>query len=162
MQYFHNDYNEACHPAVLKKMQENMGKQMTGYGEDTACASAADMIRRLCKNDALAVHFLVGGTQANLTVIAAALRAHQSVLSAASAHIHVHETGAIEATGHTEFQRRKNHRRTNSECHAGASYGPHPGAHTETEVGLYFQPNGTWYDLQPSGASGDFRCLQGI
>lgn len=100
MQYFHNDYNEACHPAVLKKMQENMGKQMTGYGEDTACASAADMIRRLCKNDALAVHFLVGGTQANLTVIAAALRAHQSVLSAASAHIHVHETGAIEATGH--------------------------------------------------------------
>lgn len=100
MQYFHNDYNEACHPAILKKMQENMGKQMAGYGEDTACQSAAAMIRRLCKNDALAVHFLVGGTQANLTVIAAALRAHQAVLSATSAHIHVHETGAIEATGH--------------------------------------------------------------
>lgn len=100
MQYFHNDYNEACHPAVLKKMQENMGKQMSGYGEDSACESAAAIIRRLCNKDSLAVHFLVGGTQANLTVIAAALRAHQSVLCAASAHIHAHETGAIEATGH--------------------------------------------------------------
>lgn len=100
MQYFHNDYNEACHPAVLRKMQENMGEQMGGYGEDTACENAAAIIRRLCENGALAVHFLVGGTQANLTVIAAALRPHQAALSAATAHINVHETGAIEATGH--------------------------------------------------------------
>lgn len=100
MQYFHNDYNEACHPAVLKKMQENMGKQMVGYGEDTACQAAADRIRRLCENDDLAVHFLVGGTQANLTVIAAALRTHQAVLCASTGHIFAHETGAIEATGH--------------------------------------------------------------
>lgn len=100
MQLFHNDYNEACHPAVLKKMQENMGKQMGGYGEDTACENAAAIIRTLCCNDNLAVHFLVGGTQANLTVIAAALRPYQAALSAATAHINVHETGAIEATGH--------------------------------------------------------------
>lgn len=100
MQYFHNDYNEACHPAVLMKMQENIGKQMGGYGEDTACEKAASMIRKSCGDDSLAVHFLVGGTQANLTVIAAALRPHQAALSAATAHINVHETGAIEATGH--------------------------------------------------------------
>lgn len=100
MYYFHNDYNEACHPAVLKKMQENMGVQMGGYGEDTACEKAASMIRTVCRNDHLAVHFLVGGTQANLTVIAAALRPHQAALGANSAHINVHETGAIEATGH--------------------------------------------------------------
>ena len=100
MQYFHNDYNEACHPAILRKMQENMGKQMGGYGEDTACEHAAELIRRLCKNDALSVHFLVGGTQANLTVIAASLRPHQAAIGAQTAHINVHETGAIEATGH--------------------------------------------------------------
>lgn len=100
MHYFHNDYNEACHPAVMEKMQENMGMQMGGYGEDTSCEKAAAMIRRLCKNDRLSVHFLVGGTQANLTVIAAALRPHQAVLGANSAHINVHETGAVEATGH--------------------------------------------------------------
>ena len=100
MQYFHNDYNEMCHPAVLAKMKENMGKQMGGYGEDTACGKAADMIRNACGDNSLAVHFLVGGTQTNLTVIAAALRPHQAALGAQTAHINVHETGAIEATGH--------------------------------------------------------------
>ena len=100
MQFFHNDYNEACHPAVLEKLQDNLGKQMGGYGVDTACNHAAEMIRNLCKNDNLAVHFLVGGTQTNLTVIAAALRPHQAAIGAQTAHINVHETGAIEATGH--------------------------------------------------------------
>ena len=100
MYYFHNDYNEACHPAVLKKMQQSMGVQMGGYGEDTACAKAAERIKKACNNEQLAVHFLVGGTQANLTVIAAALRSHQAALGANTAHINVHETGAIEATGH--------------------------------------------------------------
>ena len=100
MLYFHNDYNEACHPAVLQKMKDNMGKQMGGYGEDTSCENAAAMIRKVCENDSLAVHFLVGGTQTNLTVIAAALRPHQAALGAETAHINVHETGAIEATGH--------------------------------------------------------------
>lgn len=100
MKYFHNDYNEACHPAILTKLQENIGKQMGGYSEDAACSHAADLIRKLCKDDDLAVHFLVGGTQANLTVIAASLRSYQAALGADTAHINVHETGAIEATGH--------------------------------------------------------------
>ena len=77
-----------------------MCKQMGGYGVDTSCRHAAEMIRRLCKKDDIAVHFLVGGTQTNLTVIAAALRPHQAALGADTAHINVHETGAIEATGH--------------------------------------------------------------
>lgn len=100
MYLFHNDYNEICHPNVLKKMQENIGVQMNGYGEDESCHRAACEIRRLCDRPDAAVHFLVGGTQTNLTVIAAALRPHQAVLAADCGHIHVHETGAIEATGH--------------------------------------------------------------
>lgn len=100
MRLFHNDYNEICHPAVLKKMQEISNLQMDGYGEDACCRSAADRIRRLCGRQDIGVHFLVGGTQANLTVIAAALRPHQAAIGAESAHIHVHETGAVEATGH--------------------------------------------------------------
>ena len=100
MQYFHNDYNECCHPTVLKKIQDNMGKQMGGYGEDTACEAAANLIRQACGNDQLAVHFIVGGTQTNLIVIAASLRPHHAALGAETAHINVHETGAIEATGH--------------------------------------------------------------
>ena len=58
------------------------------------------MIRKLCGSEALSVHFLVGGTQTNLTVIDAALRPHQAAVGAESAHINVHETGAVEATGH--------------------------------------------------------------
>ena len=100
MIYFNNDYSEVCHRRVLDKLVSTNMEQTPGYGEDAYCREAADHIRRLCENDALAVHFLVGGTQTNLTVIAAALRPHQGVLCAQSGHIHVHETGAVEATGH--------------------------------------------------------------
>lgn len=99
MYFFHNDYNEACHTAVLSKMAEGKSP-MPGYGMDQSCANAARLIREKCNNDNLSVHFLVGGTQTNMTVIASALRPHQAVIAADSGHIHVHETGAIEATGH--------------------------------------------------------------
>lgn len=100
MIYFNNDYSEGCHRQVLDKLIATNMEQTPGYGEDAYCREAADHIRRICENDALAVHFLVGGTQTNMTVIAAALRPHQGVISAQSGHIHVHETGAVEATGH--------------------------------------------------------------
>ena len=100
MYLFHNDYNECCHPHVLAKMQEFQQAQMPGYGCDSCCEKASASIRRLCDRDDIAVHFLVGGTQTNLTVISSALRPHQAVLGAQTAHINVHETGAIEATGH--------------------------------------------------------------
>lgn len=100
MIYFNNDYSEGCHERVLAKLIETNLEQTPGYGEDAYCRKAADKIRKLCSREDLAVHFLVGGTQANLTVIDAALRPHQGVLGAASAHINVHETGAVEATGH--------------------------------------------------------------
>lgn len=100
MIYFHNDYSEGCHPKVLERLIATNMEQTTGYGEDAYCAEAADRIRKLCRRDDLAVHFLIGGTQANLTVIAAALRPHQAALGPESAHINVHETGAVEATGH--------------------------------------------------------------
>lgn len=100
MYLFHNDYNEICHPAILERMRETANAQMNGYGEDECCGRAVDKIRRCCGREDLAVHFLVGGTQSNMIVIASALRPHQAVLAPASGHIHVHETAAIEATGH--------------------------------------------------------------
>jgi len=97
---FHNDYNQTCHPAILERLGQIAPCQVDGYGEDDFCRNAADLIRKACGNADLPVHFLSGGTQSNLTVIAAALRPHQGVITAQSGHIHVHETGAIEATGH--------------------------------------------------------------
>lgn len=100
MIYFNNDYAEGCHESVLQLLSATNLEQTSGYGCDPYCEKAAGIIRRLCENEQLSVHFLVGGTQANLTVIDAALRPHQGVIGAISAHIHVHEAGAIEATGH--------------------------------------------------------------
>ena len=97
---FHNDYSEGCHEKVLAALVKTNMEQTPGYSEDAYCARAAGKIRKCCGREDLAVHFLVGGTQANLTVIAAGLRPHQGVLGADSAHVNVHETGAIEATGH--------------------------------------------------------------
>lgn len=99
MIYFNNDYSEGCHEKVLEALIRTNMEQTLGYGEDEYCAAAADKIRKACDTDA-AVHFLVGGTQANLTVIDAALRPHQGALCPVSGHIAVHETGAVEATGH--------------------------------------------------------------
>ena len=100
MIYFNNDYSEGCHPEILKALAQTNFEQTIGYGMDGHCAAAAAKIRALCQDNTLAVHFLVGGTQANLTVIAAALRPHQGAIGADTAHINCHETGSIEATGH--------------------------------------------------------------
>ena len=100
MIYFNNDYSEGCHEKVLSRLVQTNLEQTLGYGEDEHCAHAAELIRKKCGRDDLAVHFLVGGTQANLTVIDAALRPHQGALGPDTAHINVHETGAVEATGH--------------------------------------------------------------
>ena len=74
MLYFNNDYSEGCHPRVLEYLTRTNMEQTPGYGTDDHCAAAAQKIRGLCGDDTLAVHFLVGGTQANFTLLAAALR----------------------------------------------------------------------------------------
>lgn len=97
---FECDYGEGAARPVLDLLQKTNLEQTPGYGEDAYCAAAAGKIRTLCDAPDAAVHFFVGATQANLTVIDAALKPWQGVLCAESGHIHVHETGAVEATGH--------------------------------------------------------------
>ncbi|MCL2695675.1 MAG: aminotransferase class I/II-fold pyridoxal phosphate-dependent enzyme [Clostridiales bacterium] len=100
MIHFECDYNEGAHENVLRRLSQTNAEQTSGYGEDGYCAQAAEKIRSLCEAPNAQAHFLVGGTQANATVIDAALRPHQGVLSAHTGHIAVHETGAVEACGH--------------------------------------------------------------
>lgn len=97
---FQCDYNEGAHPLIIKRLTESNLEQTVGYGEDPYCEEARKLIKRACQNDSADVHFLVGGTQSNTTVIAHILRPYQGVLAATSGHINVHETGAIESTGH--------------------------------------------------------------
>lgn len=100
MIHFECDYTEGAHPAIMQRLCETNMEQTAGYGNDPYCEHAAELIRKLCNAPAAGVHFLVGGTQANKTVIAATLRPYQGVIAADSGHIAVHETGAIESTGH--------------------------------------------------------------
>jgi threonine aldolase len=74
---FNNDYSEGAHPSVLERLVDTNMIQTPGYGEDEYCILAADIIKDLCGSEDLDVHFLVGGTQTNLTLISAALRPHQ-------------------------------------------------------------------------------------
>ncbi|MBR4592054.1 MAG: aminotransferase class I/II-fold pyridoxal phosphate-dependent enzyme [Elusimicrobiaceae bacterium] len=97
---FNCDYSEGAHPLVLEKLSQTNLEQLPGYGQDTYCLQAAEHIRQLCQAPEAGVHFLCGGTQTNLTVIAAMLRPYQCVISADCGHINVHEAGAIEMTGH--------------------------------------------------------------
>ena len=97
---FECDYTEGAHPRIIEALARTNMEQTKGYGEDEHCAHARELIRQKCECPNADVHFLVGGTQANMTVIAAVLRPHQGVISAESGHINVHETGAVESTGH--------------------------------------------------------------
>lgn len=97
---FKNDYSEGALPEILEALVKTNSEQTVGYGMDEYCASAAEKIKKRINRPDAQIHFLVGGTQANQTCISAFLRSHEAVIGVETAHINVHETGAIESTGH--------------------------------------------------------------
>lgn len=100
MIYFDSDYMAGAHPLVLKHLVDTNAEQTTGYGTDAYTAHARELVKEACGTPDARVYFLVGGTQTNATVIDGVLDRHEGVLAAESGHINVHESGAIEATGH--------------------------------------------------------------
>ncbi len=100
MYQFRNDYSVGCHPVVLEALSNANTEHVVGYGADKYCKDCADLIRELCKAPKADVQFMVGGTQTNLTAIAAFLRPWESVITPVSGHVNGHEAGAVEATGH--------------------------------------------------------------
>lgn len=94
------DYLEGAHPAILRRLLETNLVKTDGYGEDEYSESAREKIRVACEAPQAEIHFLVGGTQANATVIDGLLRRWQGVLAAETGHIATHEAGAVEAGGH--------------------------------------------------------------
>ena len=97
---FECDYAEGCCPEIIKKLEKTNMEQTQGYGEDIYCNLAREKIKKICKCPNSEVQFLVGGTQTNMIVISSILKPYQGVISAQTGHINVHETGAIESTGH--------------------------------------------------------------
>lgn len=97
---FGSDYMEGAHPKILEKLMEINFDKNAGYGTDDYCKRAKENIKKACKCEDAEVHFLVGGTQTNKVVIASLLQNYEGVISADTGHIAVHESGAIENSGH--------------------------------------------------------------
>lgn len=96
---FECDYIKGAHPKILEALVKTNMETMSGYGNDTYTKSAKDKICAACGGD-VDVHFLVGGTQTNKIVIDSLLASYEGVIAATTGHINVHESGAIEASGH--------------------------------------------------------------
>jgi threonine aldolase len=97
---FKNDYSEGAHPRILNALVDANLEQSEGYGQDRYTKKAVELLKQkigLCDID---IHLFSGGTQTNLTALSAFLRPHEAIIAPNTGHILVHETGAIEATGH--------------------------------------------------------------
>lgn len=100
MYSFLNDYSEGAHEKILEKLRAFHLERNIGYGLDQHSMNAMHQIQKRLRRTDLDIHFVMGGTQANLLAMAAFLKPYESVLSATTGHINDNETGAIEATGH--------------------------------------------------------------
>lgn len=100
MYSFKNDYSEGAHPRILQALLESNVIQEKGYGEDRYTLEAIERLKQRIGRSDIDIHFFTGGTQTNLTSLSSFLRPHEAVISANTGHIHVHEAGAIESTGH--------------------------------------------------------------
>ena len=97
---FESDYTEGAHESILRRLMETNLEQTPGYGLDKYCESAKDKVRDAFGIPEADVFFLVGGTQTNSTVIASMLHDYEGVVAVETGHISVHESGAVEFTGH--------------------------------------------------------------
>lgn len=97
---FASDYMEGAHHSIMERLVDTNMLRSAGYGTDLFSQAAREKIRNVCGCPDAEVHFLVGGTQTNATVIDAVLKSYQGVIAADSGHISVHEAGAIEFGGH--------------------------------------------------------------
>lgn len=97
---FKNDYSTGACPEVLEALVKTNYEETIGYGEDKYCEEAKKLIKETINYSDADIYFLVGGTQTNTTVISHCLKQYEAVIACKTGHVSIHETGAIEATGH--------------------------------------------------------------
>lgn len=97
---FESDYTLGAHERVLGALVKTNNELLSGYGNDVHTKNAEELIKKECHAPDAGVFFLMGGTQANKTVIATLLKPFEGVIAPSTGHISLHEVGAIEYTGH--------------------------------------------------------------
>ncbi len=100
MIHLESDYNNGAHEAVLHRLLETNDERSQSYGDDRFSDEARQRIRKACEAPMAQIWFLAGGTQTNATIIDCVLQPYEGVLCPETAHINVHESGAVEFTGH--------------------------------------------------------------
>ncbi|MCR5819455.1 MAG: amino acid lyase [Bacteroidaceae bacterium] len=100
MFHLESDYNNGAHEAVLRHLTETNDERTQSYGDDCFSDNARRLIREACEAPEAEVFFLTGGTQTNATILDCVLQSYEGVLCCDTAHINVHESGAVEFTGH--------------------------------------------------------------
>ena len=98
--HLESDYNNGAHEAVLQHLIATNDERTQSYGDDRFSEYARQLIREACEAPDAQIWFLAGGTQTNATIIDCALQPYEGVLCPETAHINVHEAGAVEFTGH--------------------------------------------------------------
>ena len=97
---FESDYILGAHEKVLGALIDTNNEMLPGYGNDVHTKNAEELIKKACNSPESEVYFLMGGTQANKTVIATVLKPYEGVIAPTTGHVSLHEVGAIEYTGH--------------------------------------------------------------
>lgn len=98
--HLESDYNNGAHEGVLQHLLTTNNERSQSYGDDRFSEHARQLIRDACASPQAQIWFLAGGTQTNATIIDCVLQPYEGVLCAETAHINVHESGAVEFTGH--------------------------------------------------------------
>lgn len=99
MYFFVNDYNSICYPEILDALKEKIDEANIGYGFDNHCENARDLIRKSLADSSVDIHFIPGGTSANIVGLSLDMRQQDSIFALETGHIKGHEAGSIEATG---------------------------------------------------------------
>ena len=97
---FKNDYSELADERIIEAIKKHLNEQHKAYGLDEHSENAKGYIRKTFDVPNADIHFLAGGTQTNMVTISYFLKPYEAVIACDTGHINVHETGAVEASGH--------------------------------------------------------------
>lgn len=100
MIYFRSDYSQGAHPEVMEALMKTNMEHHDGYAMDVHSDHAAELVKELIGVEDCSVYMMIGGTNCNVTTIAAALKPYEGVITPRTGHAYFHEAGAVEATGH--------------------------------------------------------------
>lgn len=99
MYFFLNDYNDIARSEILDALVKAQSEYNPGYGFDNHSENARKLIKKALKKEDVDIHFVPGGTPANVLGVACGMKQENSVIAAKTGHIEGHEAGSIEATG---------------------------------------------------------------